>query len=80
MSKFYLPTHRYSFRCGLPAAIEAVEVVYPDDGEPRMCYRLRWPDGVEDLTPVTDTIDGKPTHLTFSSQDDLIDYLDSNKR
>ena len=40
------------FRCFEPAEIMGVNMVTPDGLEPRLCYHLKWSDGVEDWKPL----------------------------
>jgi hypothetical protein len=59
----YTPTHPYQFRCGQPAEIVGVYVVTPEGKPARACFKLRWPDGFEDLSPIEDDdFTGKPTY------------------
>lgn len=49
---YYLPKHPYSFRRGQPAEIIEVRIVTPSNGESRPCYKLKWPDGMIDYSPI----------------------------
>ncbi len=53
---FLVGTHMYSFRAGKPAEIIGVQFVTPVNEEPRPCYHLRFEDGKEDFTPISDTL------------------------
>lgn len=50
---YYVGTHHYSFRPGKPALILGVVSVTPDGEEPRPCFHVRYPDGVEDYSPIS---------------------------
>lgn len=42
------------FRCGKPARIIGVDMVTPNNLKPRLCYHLKWQDGVEDWKPISE--------------------------
>ena len=42
----------HGFRCGIPAEIIGVEMITPNGLLPRLCYHLKWSDGVEDFKPM----------------------------
>lgn len=42
------------FRCGIPAQIIGVEMITPKGLSPRLCYHLKWSDGVEDFKPMNE--------------------------
>lgn len=44
----------YGFRKGEPCEIIGVEMITPDNLQPRLCYHLRFPDMVEDFKPIHD--------------------------
>lgn len=50
----FIGTHAYSYRRGEPAEILRVVIVTPDGLAPRACYHVRFSDGVEDYTPISD--------------------------
>jgi hypothetical protein len=54
MSILYTGTHFASFRSGEPATIIGVEWVKPGGHGGRACFRIRFEDGVEDVTPICD--------------------------
>ncbi len=47
-------THWAAFRRGEPAEIIGLEMVEPEGLEPRFCYRVLYPDQVEDLVAMED--------------------------
>lgn len=51
---FLVGTHMYSFRAGKPAEIIGVQFLTPTNEDPRACYHLRFEDGEEDFTPISD--------------------------
>jgi len=52
---YYIGTNSHSFRQGEPAEIIGVVTYYPDlMGEPRVCFHLRYGDGFEDYSPISD--------------------------
>lgn len=55
---YYVGTHQYSFRTGEPAEILGVVWVTPEekDRPPRACFHVRYEDGTEDLSLVSDTV------------------------
>ena len=46
--------HRYSFRAGIPGLIIGVKWVTPTSYEPRLCYRVKYADGIEDYKTIKD--------------------------
>lgn len=52
---FLVGTHMYSFRAGEPAEIIGVQFVIPTNQKPRPCYHVRFKDGKEDFTPISDS-------------------------
>lgn len=52
-SAYIILTHPYDFRSGEPAKILGVKLVtLSPETPPRLCFRLRWENGVEDLVPL----------------------------
>jgi len=51
---YYTGTHRYSFRAGQPAEIIGVFMAAPEGADWRPCFYVRYPDGIEDLSPISD--------------------------
>ncbi len=52
---FYVGIHHHSFRPGKPAEIIGVEFVLPEKELVwRACFKVRYPDGFEDLCPIDD--------------------------
>lgn len=49
VGKYFTGLHPYMFRAGPPALTESITRI-----NHRLCFHLRWPDGVEDDTPVVD--------------------------
>lgn len=51
---FLVGTNRFSFRAGEPAEILGVEFFTPKGLNPRPCYRIRFRDGEEDFSPLSE--------------------------
>jgi len=49
---YLIDLNGYGFRCGKPAEIIGVEMCTPEGYRPRLCYHIRFEDGVEDWKPV----------------------------
>jgi len=65
---YFVGTHPYHNKSGVPAEIIGVNIVTPDDGlEPRLCYHIRWHDLTEDWVAVSD----KNTYKIISFKDIL---------
>lgn len=52
---FLVGTHRNSFRFGEYSEIIGVVFITPEGHKPRACYHVRFNDGVEDFTPISDS-------------------------
>lgn len=50
---FYIGVHNHSFRRGKPARILKVEAVEVG-GEWRPCFKVKYPDGMVDWSPLSD--------------------------
>lgn len=53
---FIIGAHPFSFRAGQIAEILGVAMVTPRGSEPRACFHIRFHDGIEDYTPVSDSL------------------------
>lgn len=63
---YLVHTHRYGYRAGEPAEIMGVQIVTPGGCPPRVCFCLRFDDGNEDVTPISDT-----QNFKIISEDDV---------
>ena len=52
IGKGFKALHSFMFRCGETGLIMNIESVQPEGRAPRDCFRIKYPDGIEDLTPV----------------------------
>ena len=59
---FFVGTHTNSFRPGCrrdglgePAEVIGIAMVTPEGNPPRPCFHLRYEDGTEDFSPISDT-------------------------
>lgn len=53
-------TNSYAFRSGEWADVIGIVLVRPENLEPRLCYHLRFPDGVCDYSPINEPHDLMP--------------------
>jgi hypothetical protein len=61
---YFIGIHRYSHKSGIPAEIIGVEMITPQDLEPRLCYHIEWSDKTEDWVQIDDVTNYKI--ITFS--------------
>ena len=51
---YYIGTHPYSFRSGEPAEIIAVGLYESDECKKVPCFHIKFADGIEDWSPISD--------------------------
>ena len=51
---YYIGTHPYSFRSGEPAEIIAVGLYESGEGKKVPCFHVKFADGIEDWSPISD--------------------------
>ncbi len=52
---FYVGTHEYSYHSGSPAEVIGIKMITPEGLDPRPCFHLRYSNGDEDFSPISET-------------------------